>query len=45
MAVGKILMDAITKKGRDVGNCINNSNNLFSGAADPKCGPTTTTKP
>ena len=38
MAVGKLLMDAITKKGQAVGDCINNSNNLFGATPDPKCG-------
>ena len=42
IAVGKILMDAITKKGKAVGDCITNSKNLFSGTADPKCGGKTT---
>ena len=38
MAVGKILMDAITHKGKTVGDCINNSNNLFGATPDPTCG-------
>ena len=38
MAVGKIIMDAITEKGKAVGDCINNSNNLFGATPDPKCG-------
>ena len=38
IAVGKVLMDAISRKGTDVAKCINNSNNLFSGTTDPKCG-------
>ena len=43
--VGKFLMDAITQKGKDVGDCINKSNNLFGGTADPKCiGKTTAPK-
>ena len=41
MAVGKVIMDAITKKGNDVAGCIKNSNNLFGGTPDPKCGKTT----
>ena len=41
MAVGTIIMKAVTAKGKTVGDCINNSNNLFSGTADPKCGPAT----
>ena len=41
MAVGKFLMDAITQKGKDVGDCIADSNNLFGGTADPNCGPKT----
>ena len=45
MVVGKFLMDAITTKGKDVGDCITNSNNLFGGTADPKCGGSTTTTP
>ena len=45
IAVGKIIMDAVTKKGEAVGECINNSNNLFGGTADPKCGGSTTPKP
>ena len=45
MAVGKVIMDAITKKGQAVGDCIKNSNNLFGGTPDPKCGGTTTPKP
>lgn len=45
MAVGTIIMKAITDKGKAVGECINNSNNLFDGTADPKCGGSTTTTP
>ena len=45
MAVGTIIMKAITDKGKAVGECINNSNNLFGGTADPKCGGSTTTTP
>ena len=41
MAVGTVLMKAISDKGKAVGDCINNSNNLFGGTPDPKCGPTT----
>ena len=38
IAVGKVLMDAITKKGQAVGDCIKKSNALFDvGATDPKC--------
>lgn len=44
IAVGKIIMDAITKKGQDVGDCIKNSNNLF-GTADSDCGGKTATTP
>ena len=40
IAVGKVLMDAITKKGDAVGKCIKNSNNLFGATTDPACGPT-----
>ena len=40
IAVGKILMGAITNKGKAVGNCIEKSNTLFDGAADAKCGGT-----
>ena len=36
--VGTYIMKAITQKGKDVGDCIANSNNLFSGTTDPKCG-------
>ena len=39
--VGTYIMKAITQKGNDVAGCIRNSNNLFGGSADPKCGPTT----
>ena len=39
MAVGTVIMKAITDKGKTVGDCIKNSNNLFSGTPDPKCGP------
>ena len=42
IAVGKVLMNAITKKGKAVGNCIKDSNNLFGGTANPNCGPKTT---
>lgn len=38
MAVGTVIMKAITDKGKTVGDCIANSNNLFGGTADPKCG-------
>ena len=38
MAVGKFLIDAITKKSEDVGKCIENSNNLFGANPDPNCG-------
>lgn len=38
MAVGTVIMKAITNKGKTVGDCITNSNNLFGGTADPKCG-------
>lgn len=31
IAVGKIIMDAVKAKGKSVGDCINNSNNLFNG--------------
>ena len=45
IAVGKVLMDAITKKGNAVGNCIKNSNNLFGATTDPNCGPNATPAP
>lgn len=45
MAVGTVIMKAITDKGKAVGDCIADSNNLFGGAADPKCGPKPKTTP
>lgn len=45
MAVGKFLMDAITKKGKTVSECIDDSNNLFGGSANTKCGGKTATTP
>ena len=45
IAVGKVLMDAISRKGNDVAKCINNSNNLFGGTVDPKCSGTAAPAP
>ena len=40
MAVGTVIMNAVTRKGEAVGKCIEKSNALFDGVADPKCGGT-----
>lgn len=32
-AVGKIIYDAVKKKGEDVAKCINDSNDIFGGAS------------
>ena len=45
LVVGKVIFDAVTAKGKAVGDCIKNSNNLFGGTPDPKCGPTTPPAP
>lgn len=34
MAVGTIIMKAVTAKGTAIGKCINDSNTLFDGATD-----------
>lgn len=45
IAVGKVLMDAISEKGKAVGDCIKDSSNLFGGTADPKCSGTAAPAP
>ena len=45
MAVGTVIMKAITDKGKAVGDCINNSNNLFGANPDPKCSGTAAPAP
>ena len=42
LVVGKVIFDAVSQKGKNVGDCITNSNNLFGGTANPNCGPKTT---
>ena len=45
LVVGKVIFDAVSQKGKNVGDCITNSNNLFGGTADPKCSGTAAPKP
>ena len=45
LVVGKVIFDAVSQKGKIVGDCITNSNNLFGGTADPKCSGTAAPKP
>lgn len=43
--VGKLIFDAVSKKGKAVSDCIQNSNTLFSNNTKDTCANTTATVP